>query len=477
MTGNITYSGSTPATASAAGITLGQLVQYVGQADEHVPFLTVRETFDFMHFNATVKPEKFGRPDLAEAHKTAVDDTLDLLRLRQCEHTVVGNELLRGVSGGEKKRVTVGEGLLTAARFLALDEISTGLDSAVTLEIIRRLKSRATATGLGVVVSLLQPTPEVYDLFDEVILLREGQVIYHGQREMLPSYLASLGFNPPCVSASISGGDVVGVSSPVPSDAASGSKAIANGSAGGEVTAKDMADWIEELLTNPAAVAARDALVTPAVGIQPTMDACAESRASGGSSASMASPHSFVVVVDGNSSAVTSTMESVATTAPQAKSSRGGAAGMLSDNITFGSDTSHQPQPPSRILPTTTDELAAAWRASSLFASQMQTSQPSATPQLKLSDDWMRAQYGRAHPHSIARHMTLLVWRQFMIMWRNSVYLQTRVILAVFLSFVLGGLYYQTNRDQGLTFYGTFLNTLLTLGFANIPEMVVSSDR
>lgn len=77
--------------------------------------------------------------------------------------------------------MTVGEGLITNARFLALDEISTGLDSAVTHDIVKSLKARAVANGLGVVISLLQPTPEVFELFDDVrtsvtdaLLLKEG---------------------------------------------------------------------------------------------------------------------------------------------------------------------------------------------------------------------------------------------------------------------------------------------------------------
>ena len=60
------------------------------------------------------------------------------------------------------------QGLLTNARFLALDEISTGLDSAVTLDIVRSLKARAQTNGLTVVIALLQPAPEVYACFDDV---------------------------------------------------------------------------------------------------------------------------------------------------------------------------------------------------------------------------------------------------------------------------------------------------------------------
>ena len=69
----------------------------------------MRETFEFIRANAAVDPGGYGHPERAAAHAAAVDDAIDLLQLRTCERTVVGNELLRGVSGGEKKRVTVGE--------------------------------------------------------------------------------------------------------------------------------------------------------------------------------------------------------------------------------------------------------------------------------------------------------------------------------------------------------------------------------
>jgi ABC-type multidrug transport system ATPase subunit len=177
----------TPADAAHAGLNLGSLVQLVGQLDEHIPFLTVRQTLEFAHGNAAVDPVAAtlaaggSAADLpagaAEAHGKAVEDILSLLHLHICADTVIGNDLLRGVSGGEKKRVTVGEGLLTNARFLALDEISNGLDSAVTFNVVAQLKARAAEGNSAIVMSLLQPGPEIWALFDEVILLREGAVV------------------------------------------------------------------------------------------------------------------------------------------------------------------------------------------------------------------------------------------------------------------------------------------------------------
>jgi ABC-type branched-subunit amino acid transport system ATPase component len=197
LQGTVTYSGVSARDARAVGVNLGSLVQYVSQLDDHIPFLTVRETLAFIHANAAVDAAAHGYPHLAGEHASAVDEVIALLKLQNAQSTVVGNDLLRGVSGGEKKRVTVGEGIITPARFLALDEISTGLDSAVTHDIVRSLKARAVANGLGVVVSLLQPTPEVYGLFDEVILMREGATVFPGPRDALPGYLAGLGVTLP----------------------------------------------------------------------------------------------------------------------------------------------------------------------------------------------------------------------------------------------------------------------------------------
>jgi ABC-type Mn2+/Zn2+ transport system ATPase subunit len=78
------------------------------------------------------------------------------------------------VSGGERKRVTTGEVLVTNARFIAADEISTGLDSATLYSIIMFLKQGVGALRSTMLVSLLQPPPEVLGLFDDIIVMDEG---------------------------------------------------------------------------------------------------------------------------------------------------------------------------------------------------------------------------------------------------------------------------------------------------------------
>jgi ABC-type multidrug transport system ATPase subunit len=244
LRGSVTYNGRTRAALQAEGTQLGQLAQYVSQLDEHYPYLTVRETLSFVARNAIAGGGG------AAAVRARVDEVMDLLHLHKCADTIIGDELNRGVSGGEKKRVTVGEGIITAARFLALDEISTGLDSAVTYDVVRALRARAREQGLVVAIALLQPTPEVFALFDDVILMREGAVVYHGARDALRGYCAGLGFRVPTADA-------------------------------GEAGAEDMADWLAEMITFPARRHAKDVARDLAEGKLAKVDSQV-SRARGG---------------------------------------------------------------------------------------------------------------------------------------------------------------------------------------------------
>ncbi|EEY61563.1 ATP-binding Cassette (ABC) Superfamily [Phytophthora infestans T30-4] len=105
--------------------------------------------------------------------------------------------MLRGVSGGERKRVTTGEMAFGNKFVLMMDEISTGLDSAATFDIISTQRSLAKTFNKTIVISLLQPSPEVFELFDDVLLLNKGYVMYHGARCEVQSYFEDMGFHCP----------------------------------------------------------------------------------------------------------------------------------------------------------------------------------------------------------------------------------------------------------------------------------------
>jgi ABC-type multidrug transport system ATPase subunit/ABC-type multidrug transport system permease subunit len=123
--------------------------------------------------------------------------TLHLLGLSHVADTFVGNETLRGVSGGERKRVTSAEVLVGPQWALFMDEISTGLDSATTYTVTKSLRDTCHALNRTIVISLLQPAPEVINLFDDLLLLTDGKVIYHGPMGEAIPFFKTLGFECP----------------------------------------------------------------------------------------------------------------------------------------------------------------------------------------------------------------------------------------------------------------------------------------
>ena len=179
---------------------LANVVSFVGQLDNHAPYLTVRETFDFAFQCRTG-----GKHANVGAHGAALAGTMDRenytenltiegLDLSVCADTFVGNDDVRGVSGGQRRRVTVGEMMQGQNPVACADEISTGLDAAVTRDIVDNIVTFSKAAKTTRIVSLLQPGPETFSLFDEVILLAEGRVIYSGPIEEAGPYFASLGY-------------------------------------------------------------------------------------------------------------------------------------------------------------------------------------------------------------------------------------------------------------------------------------------
>jgi ABC-type multidrug transport system ATPase subunit len=83
------------------------------------------------------------------------------------------------------------------SKALFMDEISTGLDSSTTFQIVSCLQHLAHISESTILVSLLQPEPETYDLFDDIILMAEGQIVYHGPKDCIMSFFESCGFKCP----------------------------------------------------------------------------------------------------------------------------------------------------------------------------------------------------------------------------------------------------------------------------------------
>lgn len=122
---------------------------------------------------------------------------LRLVGLAHVQDTPVGDALIRGLSGGERKRLTTAEMMVGQLPLMLMDEISTGLDSATLFSVIRTLRTICRAMRATVVVTLLQPPPEVFYLFDDVMLMAEGSVWYHGPTTQAVPFTRLLGFDCP----------------------------------------------------------------------------------------------------------------------------------------------------------------------------------------------------------------------------------------------------------------------------------------
>ncbi|ETO70290.1 hypothetical protein F444_13213, partial [Phytophthora nicotianae P1976] len=192
--------------------TLPQLVSYVNQRDKHFPTLTVKETLEFAHKFSGGEFIRRGEELLSKGSEKENLEALEAtkayfnhypeiviqqLGLQNCQDTIVGDAMLRGVSGGERKRVTTGEMEFGMKYVSLMDEISTGLDSAATYDIINTQRSVAHTLHKNVVIALLQPSPEVFSLFDDVMILNEGELMYHGPCDQVQEYFERLGFSCP----------------------------------------------------------------------------------------------------------------------------------------------------------------------------------------------------------------------------------------------------------------------------------------
>ncbi|KAI9918697.1 hypothetical protein PsorP6_011809 [Peronosclerospora sorghi] len=191
---------------------LPQLVAYVNQRDKHYPLLTVKETLEFAHEMGGAEFVRDVEANVTNDATQAKVEARDVLRtisahypdiivqqfgLQRCQDTIVGDAMTRGVSGGERKRVTTAEMEFGWKSVMFMDEISTGLDSAATFDIVKTQRSVAKTLHKTIIMALLQPTPEVFALFDDVMILNEGEVMYHGPCDQVQGYFEQLGFTCP----------------------------------------------------------------------------------------------------------------------------------------------------------------------------------------------------------------------------------------------------------------------------------------
>ena len=165
------------------------VIGYVMQEDLMLPTFTPRETFRFI--TDMRLPFK-----TSEEKDALVESMIDSLGLKKASETYVGNSLIRGLSGGEKKRTSVGVELLINPSLIFLDEPTTGLDSTTALNLIRFLNRLANA-GRTVVTTIHQPSSEIFLEFDVILLMLDGNVVYHSRASESMRYFSNLGLPVP----------------------------------------------------------------------------------------------------------------------------------------------------------------------------------------------------------------------------------------------------------------------------------------
>ncbi|CAL8069748.1 unnamed protein product [Calicophoron daubneyi] len=161
---------------------------YVVQDDIVMGTLTVRENLNFSAaLRLTVQCSK-------EERRRKVDALIEELGLTPVADSKIGTDLIRGVSGGERKRTSIGMELITDPPVLFLDEPTTGLDAFMAGQVIKTLKN-LSRRGRTIIFSIHQPKYSIYKLFDTLTLVYRGRLVYHGKAKHEPiQYFLKLGY-------------------------------------------------------------------------------------------------------------------------------------------------------------------------------------------------------------------------------------------------------------------------------------------
>ncbi|OMH81793.1 ABC transporter G family member 22 [Zancudomyces culisetae] len=187
VTGEILFNGSRRVESQ-----FKKMIAYVEQDDLLYPTLTVYETLLYAA-KLRVDNKRFNLSD----KKERVENVIRQLRLTNSRNTLIGNEKIRGVSGGERKRVSIGVEIITDPLMLMLDEPTSGLDSNSAENVIKLIKEFTIEKNVITVCSIHQPNSTIYSLFDKLVLLAPGGVVYMGSRADSLDYFSSIGYDCP----------------------------------------------------------------------------------------------------------------------------------------------------------------------------------------------------------------------------------------------------------------------------------------
>ncbi|MCJ1283705.1 hypothetical protein MMC26_003036 [Xylographa opegraphella] len=169
---------------------------YTAEVDVHFPQLSVGDTLSFAAQARAPRhiPGGVSRKAYAEHRRDVV---MAMFGISHTLNTRVGNDFVRGVSGGERKRVSIAEATLSASPLQCWDNSTRGLDSANALEFCRTIRMETELMGSAASVAIYQASQSAYDIFDKVVVLYEGYQIYFGPSTQAKQYFIDLGFHCP----------------------------------------------------------------------------------------------------------------------------------------------------------------------------------------------------------------------------------------------------------------------------------------
>ena len=166
-----------------SSIIFSNYIGYVTQEDYLIESMTVFECLMFVAKLKTAYPDKSAK----------VHSLLSELNLDSCKHSMIGGPFISGISGGEKKRTCIGMELITNPSILFLDEPTSGLDSYTSLLVCKLLVHQASL-GKTIISTIHQPSSDIFYLFDKLMLLAEGRVVYYGTAKESVKVVAGAGF-------------------------------------------------------------------------------------------------------------------------------------------------------------------------------------------------------------------------------------------------------------------------------------------
>jgi ABC-type multidrug transport system permease subunit/ABC-type cobalamin/Fe3+-siderophores transport system ATPase subunit len=169
---------------------------YTAEVDVHFPAMTVGET---LYFAALARRPR-NIPGGVTADEYAKHQRDVIMAMYGISHTIntrVGNDFIRGVSGGERKRVTIAEASLSRAPLQAWDNSTRGLDSANAIEFCKTLRMETEINGTTACVAIYQAPQAAYDFFDKVLVLYEGRQIFYGRTTDAKAFFVNMGFRCP----------------------------------------------------------------------------------------------------------------------------------------------------------------------------------------------------------------------------------------------------------------------------------------